>query len=174
MKLCILTTSFPRFKGDYAGVFVYNLSRCLSKRGITVEVISPHDYGSEFFEDWDNIRIHRFPYFYPHKYQKLCYRTGILENVSKDISATIQLPAFVLAEIVYTLRIMKRGNFDVIHAHWSLPQGLVGVFCKGIFQIPCVTTIHGSDIYGLRSPVLRRLNAKVIRYSPSIFTIRGS
>jgi len=165
LKVCMLTTSFPRFEGDYAGVFVYNLSRCLSKRGVGVEVISPHDYGSKYSEVRDNIRIHRFPYFYPTKYQRLCYGAGILENLSRDILAVIQLPFFVIAEILYSLCIIKKEGFDVIHAHWSLPQGLVGLWCKRIFKIPCVTTIHGSDIFGLKSPWVRALNTKVIKYS---------
>ncbi|MBW2019667.1 MAG: glycosyltransferase family 4 protein [Deltaproteobacteria bacterium] len=165
MKVCILTTSFPRFKEDSAGIFIYNLSCWLSKRGIKIEIISPHDYGCKYSETWDGIRIHRFPYFYPHRYQRLCYRAGILQNIKRDILAMIQLPPFIIAQILYSLWIIKKGNFDVIHAHWLLPQGLIGIFCKGIFKIPCITTIHGSDIYGFKSPWLKALNAKVIKYS---------
>lgn len=162
----MLATSFPRFKRDTAGIFIYNLSQRLSdKQGIKIEVISPHDYGSESSECWGKIRIHRFPYFYPLRYQRLCYGAGILQNMKSNILATIQLPSFILADILYSLHIIKKGNFDIVHAHWSLPQGLVGILCKMIFKVPCITTIHGSDIYGLKSPLLTWLNSMVIKHS---------
>ncbi|MCD6264956.1 MAG: glycosyltransferase [Deltaproteobacteria bacterium] len=161
----MLTTSFPRFKGDPAGIFIYNLCLQLIEKGIDIEVIAPHDHGCEFLENWDGIRIHRFPYFYPFKYQRLCYGAGILQNVRQSVPAMVQLPFFVIAEILYSLRTIKRCKTDLIHAHWSMPQGLTGVLCRYIYGVPCVTTIHGSDIYGLRLPLINALNAKVIQCS---------
>lgn len=165
MRICVLTSSFPRFSGDPAGVFIYNLSLCLSRKGVEVEVISPHDFGYNYSESRDAIRIHRFPYFYPPKYQRLCYGAGILQNIKRDVLARIQLPSFVITNVLYSLWMIKKRHFDVIHAHWSLPQGLVGILCKKLFKVPCITTIHGSDMYGLKFPLLRLLNAKVIKYS---------
>jgi len=159
----MLTTSFPRFKGDPAGIFIYNLCMQLIKKGIAIEVIAPHDHGCEFFENWDGLRIHRFPYFYPFKYQRLCYGAGILQNIKQSVLSMVQLPFLVIAEILYSLLIIKRCKADLIHAHWNLPQGLTGVLCSSIYGIPCVTTIHGSDVYGLKLPFINTLNAKVMK-----------
>ncbi|MDY6844686.1 MAG: glycosyltransferase [Thermodesulfobacteriota bacterium] len=161
----MMTTSFPRFQGDPAGIFIYHLSWWLSKKGIQVEVISPYDYGSQYSEVREDIRIHRFSYFYPPRFQRLCYKAGILQNLKEDKFAAMQLPSFILSELFYSLWITKKRQFDVIHAHWSLPQGLIGIICKMFYKIPCVTTVHGSDIYGLKSPLFKALNAKVIKYS---------
>jgi len=165
VKVCVLTSSFPRFKGDPAGIFIYNLCLQLIKKGVDIEVIAPHHHGCKFFENWDGIKIHRFPYFYPFKYEKLCYGAGILQNVRQSVPAMVQLPFFIIAEILYSLWRIKRGKTDVIHAHWSLPQGLTGMLCRYIYGVPCVTTIHGSDIYGLRVPLINALNTKVIQCS---------
>jgi glycosyltransferase involved in cell wall biosynthesis len=70
-----------------------------------------------------------------------------------------------MAEILSCLRLVNKHGVDIIHAHWSLPQGLTGIICKRISKIPCVTTLHGSDIHGLRYPGLKWLNAKVIKHS---------
>lgn len=164
LRVLYLTTSFPRFEGDYAGAFIYNLSRRLSKKGIIIEVICPHAPGLRYRETWDNIRIFRLPYFYPVKHQRLCYGGGIPENL-RDIFSWIQLPFFILTEVIYALWMTKRGRFDLIHAHWSLPQGLAGFLCKAAFGVPYITTVHGSDIYGLKHALVRELNAKVIKYS---------
>ena len=54
---------------------------------------------------------------------------------------------------------------NLIHAHWSLPQGSSGVVCKKVLGIPCITTIHGSDVHGLQHPLLKTLNRIVINNS---------
>jgi len=37
-------------------------------------------------------------------------------------------------------------RFDVIHAHYAVPQGLLGVMLKKVRRKPLVTTLHGSDV----------------------------
>ena len=98
LKVCMLTTSFPRFKGDSAGSFVYNLASALAQKGIKVYVIAPGEGGASHFEYWDNIKIYRFPYFFPRKYQQLGYRDGLLNNLRNSRLAVAQSPLFVLAE----------------------------------------------------------------------------
>ena len=161
----MLTTSFPRFKEDSAGAFVHGLAKDLLKKGIDVHVVAPHDAGFRLFEVWDGIEIFRFPYFYPPKYQRLCYGAGILKNIQSNPLTSLQLPTLILAEILFTLWVLKRKHFDVLHAHWSLPQGLTGAVCKRFLGIPLVVTIHGSDVFGLKRPWLKRANEGVMKYA---------
>lgn len=165
VKVCILTTSFPRFRGDPAGIFIYHLAARLAQKGIQVHVIAPGDPGANYFEYWDNIHIYRFPYFWPRKYQRLGYRDGLLNNLRSSRLAVAQTPSFVLAEFLYLLYILKKKKIDLIHAHWSLPQGLLCIMAKYALKVPCVTTFHGSDIFGLRHPIFRSLNKLVISHS---------
>ena len=165
MKVCMLTTSFPRFKGDSAGIFVYHLAAVLAQKGIEVNVIAPGDRGADYFEYWDNIHIYRFPYFLPRKYQQLGYRDGLLNNLRNSRWALAQTPSFILAEFLYLLYILKKKRIDLIHAHWSLPQGLLGIMAKYTLKVPCVTTLHGSDIFGLRRPIFKSLNKLAIAHS---------
>jgi glycosyltransferase involved in cell wall biosynthesis len=165
VKVCILTSSFPRDKEDPAGPFIYQLAASLAKKGLKIEVLCPHDHGYPYTEYRDNMSITRFPYFYPTKYQRLCYGYGMLPNLRKSMLARYQVPFFIMAQILYCLRLVNKHRFDIIHAQWSLPQGLTGIICKHIFKIPCITTLHGSDIHGLKYPGLKWLNAKVIKHS---------
>lgn len=165
MNVCILTTSFPRFKGDSAGTFIYSLVSLLSQKGINVEVIAPHDPGTNFFEHWGNIHINRFPYFFPLKYQRLCYRDGLLNNLRNSRLAVAQTPFLILSEFLFLLYVLKKMKIDLIHAHWSLPQGLLGILAKQLLKIPCVTTLHGSDVFGQRHPIFRSLNKLAISHA---------
>jgi glycosyltransferase involved in cell wall biosynthesis len=165
LKVCILTSSFPRDEEDPAGPFIYQLAASLAKKGLKIEVLCPHDHGYPYTEYRDNMSITRFPYFYPTKYQRLCYGYGMLPNLRKSMLARYQVPFFIMAEILYCLRLVYKRRVDIIHAQWSLPQGLTGIICKQILKIPCITTLHGSDIHGLKYPGLKWLNAKVIKHS---------
>ena len=165
LKVCILTTSFPRFKGDSAGTFIYSLVSLLSQKGIHIEVIAPHDPGTHFFEDWQDIHINRFPYFFPLKYQHLCYGDGLLNNLRNSRLAVVQTPFFILVEFFYLLCTLKKKRVDLIHAHWSLPQGFLGMLAGHLLKVPCVTTLHGSDVFGLRHPILRLFNKLAIRHA---------
>ena len=161
----MLTTSFPRFKRDSAGIFIYNLAAGLTKKGVEVSVIAPGDRKANHFEYRNNIHIYRFPYFFPLKYQLLGYRDGILNNLRDSRLAVAQTPSFVLAEFLYLLYILKKKKIDLIHAHWSLPQGLLGIMAKYTLKVPCVTSLHGSDIFGLGHPIFRSLNKLTIAHS---------
>jgi len=165
LKVCILTSSFPRFAGDSAGIFIYHLASAMVKKEVEVEIICPHESGCPFFEDWEGIKINRFPYFYPLRYQNLAYGSGILENMNGFTRTKVQLPFFIISEIIHTLKILMISKPDLIHAHWSLPQGLTGIICKKILGVSCITTVHGSDVHGLQSPMLKALNRVVIKNS---------
>jgi glycosyltransferase involved in cell wall biosynthesis len=162
LRILVITSSFPRFPGDSSGIFILNLCKELQKLGIEIEILAPHDYRCSRHEFWEGIEIFRFPYFYPPKLQRLCYGAGIPKNMQQSTLALMQPPFFLLAELFYALRISQKRKFDLVHAHWSIPQGVVGLILQGLCRIPCVTSLHGSDVYGLRAPVLRRLNARVI------------
>ena len=43
MRVCVVTTSYPRFPGDVAGVFVAEQVEALRAAGVEVEVVSPAD-----------------------------------------------------------------------------------------------------------------------------------
>jgi glycosyltransferase involved in cell wall biosynthesis len=162
LRILVLTSSFPRFPGDSSGVFILSLCKELQKLGIELEVVAPHDHGCERHELWGRIRISRFPYFYPPKLQRLCYGAGILKNMKESTLALMQPPFFLLAELSCAFWIAQKRKFDLVHAHWSIPQGFIGLFLKRLGGIPCVTSLHGSDVYGLGAALLRGLNRRVI------------
>jgi N-acetyl-alpha-D-glucosaminyl L-malate synthase BshA len=162
LRVLVVTSSFPRFPGDPSGVFILSLCKELQKLGIDLEVLAPHDDGFKRHEFWEGIEVFRFPYFYPHRFQRLCYGAGILKNMKRSPLAFMQLPFFILAELFYAVRIAQQQKFDLVHAHWSIPQGLVALLLKRFRGIPCVTSLHGSDVYGLNLPFLCELNKKVI------------
>jgi len=139
MKVCILTTSYPLGKGDISGMFVLEQARHLIKHGALINVVAPHHLGSPLDEDMDGIQVHRFRYFLPEKLQKLCYGSGIPNNIREFPWTKLQLPLLLLLFTTQAIRYAR--GCDVIHAHWSI-AGIAGFIAAKILGKPIVLNIH--------------------------------
>jgi len=149
IKLLVLTTTFPLWEGDSTPAFVYELSKRLVIEGFDTYVLAPHCEGAKKFEVLDGIKIYRFPYFFPTKYQRLVDGAGILPNLKKSNLAKIQLPFLFLSQLYYSMKIIKREDIDVVHSHWIVSNGLVGAICKKVFGIKHVLTEHAAGLVAL-------------------------
>lgn len=78
--------------------------------------------------------------------------TRLIENSKADFeiitySGLVKLPffrAFFFVLLGFFNGIFK--NFDIIHAHYALPQGFLGLLLKYFKRKPLIVTVHGSDI----------------------------
>jgi N-acetyl-alpha-D-glucosaminyl L-malate synthase BshA len=171
MKNLVLTSSFPKYKGDADGPFIYDLSKLLIKNGVEVIVLCPHYPGAKLRDIMGGLKVYRFPYFYPLQYQKLCGRAGIFANFKESYLAKIQLPLLFLFELFFAIKIIRKEKIDIIHTHWVLPSGLVGAICRKIFKVPHIATVHGSDVNTIKqSKILRRICSFILQNSDRITT----
>ncbi|PID86829.1 MAG: hypothetical protein CSB13_02460 [Chloroflexi bacterium] len=153
MNIIYLTTSFPRFSGDYAGVFVYDLAKSLVDDGVCISVVAPHTERLAYREDMAGIDTHRFRYFYPTAQQKLAYGAGIPTNLRRSWLARLQIPLFLLSFFLKGFRLAKRGQ--VIHAHWIEP-GFLGLLLARILKRPLVVSVHRFNPMGQVGRLLYR------------------
>lgn len=162
-RILVTATTFPRWKNDTEPSFVFYLSVLLSKKGHKVTVLAPHHYNAKRYEIMDNVKVYRFPYFYPYRLQMLCYDGGILENLRKSILARMQIPFLFLMECMYMRKIIKKEKINLIHAHWILPQGVLAAFYKKFFRIPYIITVHAGDIFPIRNAIFKYLSRFTLR-----------
>ena len=169
MKILVLTTTFPRWKDDTTPAFVYELSKRLGEKGFEIVVLAPHHNGAKEFEFMDRMKVYRFPYFYPKKYQELCYEGGILPNLKRSNLAKLQFPLLFLSELFYAIKIIKKEKIDIIHSHWIIPSGLVGSILKRTYRKPHITTAHAGDVFTIRnSKILSKIGSFVFKNSDKI------
>lgn len=172
IKLLVLTTTFPIRKDDSTPAFVYELSKRLVDEGFDTYVLAPHSQGAKKFEVLDGMKIYRFPYFFPLKYQKLVDGSGILPNLKKTNLAKIQLPFLFLCQLYYSMKIIKRENIDVVHSHWIVSSGLVGAICKKVFGTKHLLTEHAAGLVALNKfPFKRPLAGFILRNCDSISVV---
>ena len=160
LKILVLTSSYPRAPDDSASVFLRYMVEALEERGLDIHVIVPSD-GSARVETHGKITVHRFQYFFK-RYQRLAYGSGMLANIKRCPWLWLEVPCFTYAMLYAAARIIRREQIDVIHAHWILPQGIIGLIVSRLFKVPLITTAHGADAFGLRNFFVQALKRFII------------
>ncbi len=169
-RLLVVTSTFPRWKNDKEPRFVYDLCRRLAAR-YEIHVLAPHTRGALRLEVMDGLTVHRFRYF-PQRWQSLAYEGGILTKLQRTRLTLLQVPFFLLFLILALRRVLARLHFDVVHAHWILPQGLAAVAAQGGRpKVPVVCTSHGGDLFGLRGIHFDLLRRWVLRRSAAVTVV---
>lgn len=161
MRILTLTSSFPKDAEDISGRFVRDLAEELCKKGSEVLVLAPHSPGLPLKDSWGNVRVHRFRYWYPSKYEMLT-DGAILPKLSGNVLATVQIPFLVISSFISCLRLTKAAKPHIIHTHWLLPQGLVGALVSKVSGKPHLATIHAGGLVALKRMPFKKSIAKFI------------
>lgn len=155
MRILVVTSTFPRWQDDTEPVFVYELCRRLHRLGADIDVLAPHAPGAKTMELMDGINVYRYRYC-PARLEVLAYRGGILANLRRHWFGFLIVPYFLLFQGIAIWSRLGKENYDLVHAHWIIPQGctcvLVNLLSGRRNRKPVVCTAHGGDLYALRGP----------------------
>ena len=172
-RICLLTSNFPRWDGDATTPFVLHLAQDLIKLGWQVEVLAPHAPGAARHEVLHGVPVWRFRYFWPESQETVCYQGGALINLRKRPTNRLKIPALVSFEWLALMALLARRRYDLINAHWILPQGFVAVAAKWLFGTPVVITVHGGDVFGLRGRLMAWFKRLALRRATAV-TVNSS
>jgi glycosyltransferase involved in cell wall biosynthesis len=163
LKVLFLTSSYPRNADDSASIFLRYLAEQLAERGLEVHVLAPAD-GKGGASVEDKVTVHRFQYL-PISLQGLAYGSGILPTLKRSPWLWLQVPFFLVAMTVKLARLIATKRIDLIHAHWLLPQGLVGLIGARLVGVPLIVSVHGTDAFALRGRSAKALKRLVLSRS---------
>lgn len=147
MKTLFLTSTLPRFHGDMQANFVGEQAQAwIAARAMDeIVILAPHDAGIAREERIGRVRIERFRYLVPERWQNLAY-PAILPNIQRNPMLALQVPFFLAAEYRSAKQIAQQMKPDLVYAHWVMPQGLVAWRLKRKAGIPYVLQNHSSDL----------------------------
>ncbi|MBO06271.1 MAG: hypothetical protein CMI58_04465 [Parcubacteria group bacterium] len=171
-NILVTATTFPRWKNDSEPPFVLNLCKEL-KKSFNVIVLAPHYKKAKKYEIMGGIKIYRFRYFFPVALQKVCYEGGILENLKRSFIARLQIPFLTIFELISVLRLLKKEDIDIIHAHWIIPQGFLAYVANKLTKKQYVVTAHAGDVFPLKNNIFKKL-AKATLKNSSYCTVNSS
>ena len=150
LKLLMITHNYPRFSGDYAGVFLSLLARKLITFDIEPVVLAPHAPGLAEYEILEGVKVYRFRYNDDVRLETIAYQGNMHKLVLGSVSGIFQFKAFLNAFRKAAVKIIHDEQIDVIGGHWLIPAGLVMKPLSKKFKIPMILSSHGTDIRLMR------------------------
>ena len=148
-SVLFLTNAYPDFDSSYRGIFIKKMATLLRVEGYHISVVTPKIYkGSHYFEEQDGIKVYRFPFFARDKllieHKKIPYLRMVL---------------YYITGFFLTIYAMFKNKCNVIHVHWAIPIGLIGVWIRSLLKRPLIVTVHGSDLRMAleRTGILRKI-----------------
>lgn len=172
-KILVLASTFPRWVNDTTPPFVLELTRRLVEEGMSVDVLAPHAQGAKREEAVDGVTIYRFKYFF-NKFQLLNYDGGILANLKKNKWLYLLVPLFLISQAYNLIKLLNKKEYDLVHAHWLIPQGLISVFVLKLLRnkkIKILSTSHGGDLFTFQITPFLQLKKWVLAASDVITVV---
>jgi glycosyltransferase involved in cell wall biosynthesis len=145
MKICIVTTAFPRWPGDAQGSFVWEAARAISRHSIAVRVVAMHVPGTRTYERMEDIEVFRPRYLRPERWEILRREGGGLPIVWQQHPWARAL--FLPFGVVHALAVARYGrDCDLVHANWTLSAAAARLG-QPIHGRPIIATLQGSDVF---------------------------
>jgi glycosyltransferase involved in cell wall biosynthesis len=111
------------------------MASLLKMDGYNVTVVTPKIYReSPYVEEKNGIIVYRFPFF-----------SGNRLLIEYDEIPYLRMCLYYLSGFLFTLYALIRHRCQLIHVHWAIPTGLIGIWTAFLLRKPLLVTIHGSD-----------------------------
>ena len=174
-SVLVLTSTFPRWEDDKEPAFVFELCRRLTDE-FDVTVLSPRSSGSKDSENMSGLRVFRFPYFFKRWENLATHSGGILSRLKANRLNYLLVPFFLFGQLLAFLKLMRRERFNLIHAHWLIPQGIIAVIAMTLFRkkIPLICTSHGGDLFSLQNWFFQGLKRWVMKRSQKMTVVSNA
>ena len=163
-KLLVTASTFPRWEGDTEPRFVLDLASHMTDE-FDVTALVPAAPGAKNREVLDGVEVIRYHYFPIHKWETLCYPGAIVPRIKEKKIRVLLVPFLFLSLYFHLLRLLPQ--FDVVHAHWLIPQGIVQSF----FKKPYIVTGHGGDVTSLNKGIFKRMKIRCLKRAKKVTVV---
>ena len=171
MKVLYIVTAFPRHPEDVITPWLIETIHRLRGRHIDVEVLAPAYLGLRT-HTVHGVHVHRFRYA-PRAWETLTHDQTTPDRIRERPVMASLLPGYMIGGARAARRLALEGRFDLVHAFWPLPHGLLGIEAKRTAGIPLVETFFGVELTWVESQlrILRPLMRHIIRGADAVTAI---
>lgn len=171
VKVLYLVTAYARDPADVITPWLVETIRRLRARGVHVEVLAPAYRGLPT-QTVEGVRVHRFRYA-PRPWETLTHDQTAPDRIREKPWFLGLVPGYVAAGSRAAARVARDGGFDVLHAFWPIPQGLLGLYAKSRTGLPLVSTFFGVELTWMERqfPFLAPLLRRIVRGSDAVTAI---
>ncbi len=165
-KVLMTASTFPRWAGDTEPRFILDFARAMNGF-YEVTVLVPAAEGAAEEEMLEGVHVIRYHYLPVHRWETLCYPGAIMPRIRQKKARALQVPFLLLALLRRVRKIS--GSYDLVHAHWIIPQGFIQSFAGARYLI----TGHGDDVTTMNRGILRRIKARSLRKAAGAAVVSG-
>lgn len=149
MKICLITHAYPLFIGDWRANFIESLARSYACLGHSVTVLVSYAAGwQRSCHDVPGISVVTYRYA---PFKRL-HTVGYGKSVKSDLHINpwhgILVLLLVLCGIFRFARLLRKEKYDLVQAHWALPNTLIALGGRFLAATPATvfTSFPGSDV----------------------------
>lgn len=171
MKALYIVSAFPRNPEDVITPWLTETILRLRRRGIDIEVLAPAYRGLQT-QSVHGVRVHRFRYA-PRPWETLTHDQTAPDRIrQRPITASL-LPGYLIGGMQLSRKLVRSNEFDLVHAFWPLPHGLLGMAAKRAGRIPLVETFFGVELTWMESQLgfLKPLARRIVRGADGVTAI---
>lgn len=173
MKICMLTSSYPKYPGETTAPFIEEIAAGLVQRGHEVHVVAPFHPDVRRGAIERGVHLHFFHYAPTPALNIWGYAESLHADVSVKGRTLLAAPLAIGASVFELLRVTANQDklflttkntkaqqttnngqrttdnkpFDLIHAHWVLPNAVPAALAARVRGLPLVISLHGSDVF---------------------------
>jgi len=156
MKICFVTQTYPRDENDVSGPFIRCLAHHLVERGLEVHCLLPEVENFKLPLNDKGVKLHLFKYAPSKGLHCIGYGRTMFADIKIKLLPKLMAPFYVFFGTIALIRLIFKGNIDIIHAHCIVPNGAVGRWASFSTKKPLIATLHGTDAFIYRNSRLVR------------------
>jgi glycosyltransferase involved in cell wall biosynthesis len=152
MRILMLASSYPKYPGETTAPFIEEIAAGAVALGHEVTLLAPWHPDLRRGPLERGVRLHFFRYA-PHPALNIWgYAQSLLSDTHIKRRALAAAPFALAASGLALLRALGQARragapFDLVQAHWVLPNGPPAALAARAHRLPLVISLHGSDIY---------------------------
>ncbi len=143
----MVTSSYPKYEGDVTAPFIESIGSSVAALGNEVHLIAPYHPDVRRQPVEKGVHLHFFKYS-PFRNLNIW---GYAESLEADVrvkGVIYPLTPVVFISALWALwRLTGKIKFDIMHAHWVVPNGPVAAIVARLRRLPLVISMHGSDVF---------------------------
>jgi glycosyltransferase involved in cell wall biosynthesis len=146
VKILALTSSYPRYEGDPTAPFIESITKGVAALGHSVHLVLPENAA------WDHPSVEGTVTYHPYRYSPRRSWTpwGYSEALAQGERIRSGLyalaPVVALSGLRTSRKLLAREQFDLVHAHWVIPNGPIAARALHGHELPLVVSLHGADV----------------------------
>jgi len=131
MRILVLNYEYPPLGGGAAPV-TETLAQRLAERGHTIDVVTMGYDDLPTHEQSESVSVYRVP----------CLRSR------QNECSLHEMATYLPTGFLKGRELLRSHEYDIIHAHFIVPTGIIASALSALYNIPFILTPHGTDVPG--------------------------